>query len=81
MNEEMGLAQGMQGQQAPQGQMPTVQQLVELIRQGVTPEELLENGVPEELVMAAMDALSQEVTQVPAGQEGLAGAMVRPEQM
>jgi len=78
----MGLAQRMQGPQAaPQGQMPTVEQIVELIMQGMEPDELLEQGVPEELVMAAMDMISKQATEIPSQEAGLANTLVRPEQM
>ena len=75
--EEMGLAAGMaQEQQKP---MQDVNQIIQLLVNGVTPEELIAQGVPEELVQMAMAELSKDVTQVPPEQAGLAAQMVRPE--
>ena len=75
--EEQGLAQ----QAAAQGagglgqQMPSVQELAELLLQGITPEELVAAGVPQQLVeqavaMAQQMAAQQGPTQAQA--EGLA---------
>lgn len=75
--EEMGLAQGMA--QQGQRQIPTVQQIVTLLLQGMEPEELLEQGVPEELIMAAMEEISKSMQPQPE-QSGLAATMVAPEQ-
>ena len=73
MGEEMGLAQSsMQGQGA---QMPGIQEVVMMIKQGATPEELVQMGVPQELVMAAMEIINKEATAVP--QEGLAGMSLK----
>jgi len=78
--EEQGLAQ----QAAAQGaggmgqQMPSVEELVELLLQGITPEELVNAGVPQQLVeqamaMAQQMAAQQGPTQAQAGMEqGLA---------
>ena len=75
--EEMGLAAGMaQEQQKP---MQDVNQIIQLLVNGVTPEELIAQGVPEELVQMAMAELSKDATQVPPEQAGLAATMVRPE--
>lgn len=72
-----GLAAGMaQGQGGP---MRDVNQIIQLLINGVTPEELIQQGVPEELVMMAMDELTKNATQVPPEQAGLAATMVRPE--
>ena len=61
--------QGMQPQQAPQGQpqqgMPTVEQIVELLMQGIDPEELVAQGVPPELIMEAIAIIEQQM----AGQQ------------
>lgn len=62
MDEMMGLA-GMGMEQI------TVEQVVEMLKQGMTPEELVSAGVPQELVERAMMAIQQEM----APQEGLAG--------
>lgn len=71
MNEELeGLASMSQKQ-------PTVAEVVELLKQGVKPEELIQYGVTEELIMAAMNMLTQEM-QVPAEGMGLASSVVQP---
>ena len=59
--EEQGLAA-----QAGQGQdqaMMAIQQIVELLMQGVTPEELLQQGVPQELVMKAIEMVKAQQAQ------------------
>lgn len=73
---EMGLAQGAVQQMEP---MRDLDQVVQMIMQGVMPEELVAQGVPEELVMAAMQEISKQMTQVPNEQAGLAATVVRPE--
>jgi len=60
-----GLAQaGMQeAQQRPQGQpdqqqiMEMVMKVMELLKQGVTPEQLMQKGVPQEIIQMAMAKL------------------------
>ena len=74
--EELGLAAGM-SQQEGVGQVPAmrdINQVVAMLRQGTSPEELVMMGVPEEVVQEAMRLLSQQATAVP--QEGLAGMVV-----
>lgn len=56
-----------QDQAQPQPQMIPIQELVELLKQGITPQELVQNGVPMELVDQALAVLQQEVQ---AGQQG-----------
>ena len=71
MNEELeGLASRSQRQ-------PTVAEVVELLKQGVKPEELIQYGITEELIRAAMNMLAQEM-QVPAEGMGLASSVVQP---
>ena len=71
MNEELeGLASRSQKQ-------PTVAEVVELLKQGVKPQELIQYGITEELIMAAMNMLTQEM-QVPAEGMGLASSVVQP---
>lgn len=71
MNEELeGLASMSQRQ-------PTVAEVVELLKQGVKPEELIQYGITEELIRAAMNMLTQEM-QVPAEGMGLASSVVQP---
>ena len=80
--EEQGLAA-----QAGQGQgqyaaMQAISQIVELLMQGVTPEELLRQGVPQELVMQAVEIMkaqqAQQQQMAPVPQDpGLARRMVQ----
>lgn len=49
----------------------TLQQVIELIKQGMDPQEIIAAGVDPKLVEQAMMAVSQEMQAVP--QEGLAG--------
>jgi hypothetical protein len=51
-------------------EMPTVSELAELLLQGITPEELVNAGVPQQLVEQAMAMAQQGPTQAQA--EGLA---------
>ena len=76
---ELGLAeQQAVGQgQAPQGQMPTVGQVVQMLMEGATPEELIGMGLPQELVEAAMQEIMAQ-QQVPQEEAGLAAMMVKP---
>lgn len=59
--DEQGLAaQGQpQGQQGPSTQ-EIVQKVAELLAQGVTPEQLLAKGVPQEIIDMAMQLLQQQ---------------------
>ena len=71
MNEELEGLAGMSQRQ------PTVAEVVELLKQGVKPEELIQYGITEELIRAAMNMLMQEM-QVPAEGMGLASSVVQP---
>ena len=62
--EEMGLA--------AQGSMPSVGQVVSMLRQGASPNELVQRGVPVELVQQAMEVIKRQ-TEVGPEQAGLAG--------
>lgn len=67
MNEQMGLAAqgGMQEQQGPTTEQ-IVQKVAELLSQGVTAEQLIEKGVPKEIIQMAMQLLqSQQGQQMP----------------
>ena len=67
-----GLAQ--QGQQ--QNMQQAVEQVIALLQQGHTPEELIKGGIPAELVKMAVQMLQQEAQQQGQGQgqpQGLAG--------
>ena len=67
---ENGLAQSMAGApaQAPQQQsgLPTVEEVIELLMQGVDPEKLVQQGVPPELIMQAIEIIEQQM----AAEEG-----------
>ena len=71
MEEEQGLAASGIGQGG--GQM-TIDQVIQAIMQGANPEDLLQMGVPQQLIDEAMKILMAQ-TQPPA-QEGLAGMQV-----
>lgn len=76
--DEMGLAQAMgQGQGGGMGQ-GKLQEIVAMLMQGATPEELLQMGVPEELIMAAMEMVAEETAEVPDENAGLANMMIKP---
>ena len=67
MNEQIGLAaQGsIQEQQGPT-QEQIVMKVAELLAQGVTPEQLMAKGVPQEIIEMAMQLLqSQKGQQLP----------------
>lgn len=51
----------------------TVQQVVQALMQGITPQELIEAGVPQAMVEQAMQVIMQ---QQESEQNGLAGALV-----
>ena len=75
MTEQM--PQGLAGMSAGQSQgtgeqMPTVEQVIDMLMQGASPEELVEMGIPEELIMQAMQMLQSQPEQAP---QGLAGAV------
>ena len=69
MNEQ-GLAQMSQQHQL------NVNQVVEMLKQGMSPEEVMAAGVSVGMLRAAIELLMQE-TQPPV-QEGLAGSVVQP---
>lgn len=72
MNEEIaGLSQRSQKQ-------PTVEEVVELLKQGVEPEELLKYGIPPEIIQAAMKMLMESVQSPSPEGMGLASSVVQP---
>lgn len=78
MMSEQGLAGQAMGQ--PQVDMEMVQQVAAMLMKGMAPEELLQQGVPQEVLQAAMELVrSQASMQQPIGpgQEGLAGQYVQ----
>lgn len=56
-----GLAASMAGPAAQGQQMPTVEEVAALLMQGVDPQELLNAGIPEELIMQAIAFLEQQM--------------------
>jgi hypothetical protein len=52
-------------------QQVTVEELVELLLQGITPEELMAAGVPQQLIEQAMGMLQQMSQQGPTQQAGM----------
>ena len=70
--------QGLAGQVAQTSPMRDLDQVIAMLIQGVTPDELIQNGVPEELVMMALEEVSKQATQVPPEQAGLAATVVKP---
>ena len=72
--EEQGLGQ-MVSRRGPSAE--EVQQVVVMLKRGVSPDELIARGVPQELVAMAMQIVqSQAQTQVPADQAGLGNALM-----
>ena len=69
---EQGLAAQMAG---PQGQqMPTVEEVAQLLMQGVDPQKLVEMGVPPELIMEAISMIEQQM-----GAQGQAQPAMTPQ--
>ena len=82
MNEEIsqGLASHSRRNQ------PSIDDVVQMLKQGMQPEELVQSGIPVELVQAAVQILMEEMGQAGGMQpqtqsapppEGLAGARVQ----
>lgn len=69
-----GMSAGQSQGQMPQGpdqQLPTVEEVIDMLLQGAKPEELIQMGIPEELIMQAMQMLQQQS----APEQGLASAV------
>ena len=69
-----GMSAGQPQGQMPQGhgqQMPTVEEVIDMLLQGASPEELVQMGIPEELIMQAMQMLQKQS----APDQGLASAI------
>lgn len=80
---EQGLAQQMaQPAQAPQGQlsqndmMALVEQVIELLMQGIDPDELVAQGVPTEVIVQAIQIIEQQMAAQAAPEQGLAAKSV-----
>ena len=68
--EEQGLAA--QAGQEQDAAMMAISQIMELLMQGVTPEELVKQGVPHELVMKAVEMLKAQQRQQQADAQAMA---------
>lgn len=74
-----GLAQTMaQGQPAASEQegMPTVEQVIQMLMEGMDPEEMVKMGIPPELVMQAIQVIEQQMAAQQAPEQGLAAQSV-----
>lgn len=78
------MEQGLASRGTPR--QPTIDEVVQLLKQGIQPEELVQQGIPAELVAAAVQILMKEMGQAGGMQpqtqsapppEGLAGARVQ----
>lgn len=70
-----GLAQVMaQGQPAAPEQegMPTVEQVIQMLMEGMDPEEMVKMGIPPELVMQAIQVVEKQMAAQQAPEQGLA---------
>lgn len=78
MEEELGLAQ--RAGNRPTGQYG-LRDIVAMLMQGADPEDLIEAGIPKELVVQAIQELTAQMqAQQPANQEGgLAAMSVQPQ--
>lgn len=56
--------------------MPSVKDVAMMIMQGMQPEELIQKGVPQEIVMAALQMLKQQMPPQ-EGEAGLANTVVQ----
>ena len=65
-----------QGQQQAQ-QQPGIKEVVMMLMQGANPEELIANGIPEEMVAAAMQVVNEQMSAPDQGPNGLAGMATR----
>lgn len=63
-----GLAQSMVRNAPKQSGMPSVEQIAQLLLDGVDPEELVEQGIPPELIMQAIELIEQQMASEQGGQ-------------
>jgi hypothetical protein len=68
------MAQPAAGQQ-PEG-MPTIEQIIQMLMQGVDPEEMIQMGIPPELIMQAIEILEQQMAAQAQPEQGLAAKTV-----
>ena len=62
-------------QMSAQAGQQDVQQVIELLMKGATPEELLQMGIPEQVIMEAIQMLKQAQAQQEAQQQPQSGGM------
>ena len=63
-------------------EMDTINEIVALLMEGMDPQELIDNGVPEELVREAMEELAEQSNQVEGGDtSGLSGMLAQQPQI
>ena len=74
MNEQ-GLAEQAVGAQPSMEEV--LQEVIRMLEQGTTPEQLLEMGVPQELLQQALMVMQQGQKQVVASDGGLATSVPR----
>ena len=67
--EEKGLAQ-------QSASMPSIKDVAMMLMQGMSPEELVQRGMPQELVQAAVQMLRQQM-QLQENKAGLANTVVQ----
>ncbi len=72
-----GRGQG-RGQGMGQNNIPTVEEVVALLMQGADPQKLIEMGVPQELIMQAIQIIEQQLAA--QGQSGAASSTPAPVQ-
>jgi len=70
MQDGTGRGQGLaaQGAQQPQASGVSVEQVVQALMAGTTPEELMQAGVPQEIIMQAIQIIEQQMAQQGGGQ-------------
>lgn len=72
-----GLAQQMVQQPAGDpGAGVTVEQVIQMLMQGIDPEELVKQGIPPELIMQAIQVIEQQMAAQQAPEQGLAAQSV-----
>lgn len=71
-----GLAQQMAQPAADPGAGVTVEQIIQLLMQGVDPEELVQQGISPELIMQAIQVIEQQMAAQAAPEQGLAAQAV-----
>lgn len=71
-----GLAQQMAQPAGNPGAGITVEQIIQMLMQGVDPEELVQQGIPPELIMQAIQVIEQQMAAQQSPEQGLAAQSV-----